>query len=112
MNLKAIKKLAKSNKYQILYSRLKEIGSLKLFKNDYDLSKVQDWFLYFLEMYHILYTDLQSNKDYISQAVIDDDMRTEAYLLLRRTENTKNKPKRNKEIDVSNPVPSVVFKRT
>lgn len=109
MNLKMIRNLAKSNKYQALYSRVKEIGSLKLFHNECDLSEAQRWFLYFLEIYHSLYTDLYMEKEYISQEVIDDDIRTDAYLLLKITDENK---KQKTEIDVSNPVPSVIFKRT
>ena len=67
MNLTILKKLARSDKYQILYNRAKEIGTLKLFGNDYDLSGIQISFLYLLQMYNVLYQDLAEDRDYISE---------------------------------------------
>lgn len=58
MNLTILKKLAKSDQWQTLYNRAKEIGTLKLFSNDFDLSGIQIFFLYLLQMYNILYQDL------------------------------------------------------
>jgi len=112
MNFTALKKLAKSDKYQILYNRAKEIGTLKLFRNDYDLSGIQTSFLYLLQMYNVLYRDLSEDRDYISEEVIADDIRTEAYLLLRQ-ELIKKKDKKNyskKEISTSKDTHSVIFR--
>ena len=110
MNLKILRKLAKSDKFQILYNRAKELGSLKLFRNDSDLSKIQTWFLYFLEMYNVLYRDLSENKDYITEEVIQDDIRTDAYLLLRKTEKSKKNNKNEKEVNTSGDMPSIIFR--
>ena len=89
MNFKLLQKLSRSNKWQILYNRAKELGTLRLFKNDIDLTKIQIWMLYFLEMYSSLYTDLAMNEDFISEEVIEDDLRCEAYLLYRKEKNKK-----------------------
>lgn len=94
MNFKLLQKLSRSNKWQILYNRAKELGTLRLFKNDIDLTKIQIWMLYFLEMYSSLYTDLAMNEDFISEEVIQDDLRTEAYLLYRKEKSKKDKHKK------------------
>ena len=110
MNLRILKKLSKSDKYQIIYNRAKEIGSLKLFKNDNDLSKVQVWFLYYLVMYDNLYQDLAREEDYISEDVINDDIRCEAYLLYRKLKRNKKKDKRQRKIATGNDG-AVVFRQ-
>lgn len=112
MNLTILKKLARSNEQQILYNRAKEVN-IRLFKNDGDLSKVQIWYLYFLELYHVLYQDLNTGEDFISEEVIQDDIRTEAYLLLRK-ENKEKKEKSSttrRVIDSTVGHGSVVFRR-
>ncbi len=112
MNFKLLQKLARSNRWQILYNRAKELGTLRLFKNDTDLTKIQIWMLHFLEMYTSLYTDLAMNEDYIDESVIEDDIRTEAYLLYRKQKNKKeNKSKfidKDEKITPSN-IPGVRF---
>ena len=78
---KEIRELAKSAKWQNLYSRSKELSSITLFRNSTDFSLIQNHFLYLLETYNTLYVDMYSDKPYISQKVIDNVIRTEAYLL-------------------------------
>jgi len=99
MNYKLLKKLTRSNRWQILYNRAKELGTLRLFKNDIDLTKIQIWTLYFLEMYASLYTDLAMNEDFINEDVIEDDLRTEAYLLYRKEKSKKDKNKKYTDKD-------------
>ena len=99
MNYKLLKKLARSNKWQVLYNRAKELGTLRLFKNDIDLTKIQIWTLYFLEMYSSLYTDLAMNEDFISEDVIEDDLRTEAYLLYRKEKSKKENKNKFRDKD-------------
>ncbi len=112
MNLVALKKIAKSDSWQILYHRAKEIGTLKLFRNASDLSGVQIFFLYLLEMYTILYQDLSEGRDYISEDVINDDIRTEAYLLLRKElrDKKQNKNSKKREVKSTGDNPSVIFR--
>ena len=111
MNLKALRNLAKSEKAQSLYRRAKESGMIKLFKNEYNLSKIQEWFLYWLEVYNLLYKDLVENKPYISEEVIKHDIRTDAYLLLRASGDTEKQNKNKKQIDTTGNTPSILFKR-
>ena len=112
MNLEILKKIARSNEYQLLYNRAKEIGTLRLFKNDSDLSRIQILYLYFLEMYSILYQDLNAQVEFLDETVIEDDLRCEAYLLYRKTKrNEKSDKDSDRHIDSSGGLGSVVFKR-
>ena len=97
MNHKLIRKLARSNKWQIIYNRAKELSTLRLFKNDMDLTKIQIWFLYWSEVYGSLFMDLAMNESYISEEVIEDELRTEAYLLYRKEKNKKEKSKKHRD---------------
>ena len=95
-----LRKLASSHYWQILYNRCKEIGSLKLFVNETDLSNIQIVMLQWLEIYSTLYTDLSLGEDLISEAVIHDEIRTDAYLLYKRKKRNKKDIKEdNKETD-------------
>jgi hypothetical protein len=112
MNLKRLRKLAKSSKFQTLFRRVKESHILELFRNKYDLSKVQELFLYYLEFYEMLYRDLANKERYISEEVIANDLRADAYLLLRTKEGYKKENKENKrQVDTSGNQPSIIFKR-
>ena len=113
MNIEILQKLARNNRWQIIYNRCKEIGSLKLFNNTSDLSNLQITFCYMLELYHILYQDLNSGEEYISEEIIEDPIRTEAYLLLRKEKKEKkNLINTNKRtIDTTASAGSVLFRR-
>lgn len=91
---KIIRKLARSDKNQLLYLKAKDLNGIKLFKNEIDFSWIQMIFLMWLEIYHNLYHDLATGTDYLSKSVIIDDMRCDAFLLYRRrTKNLKDKTK-------------------
>ena len=111
MNFKALKKLARSNRWQILYQRAKEIGTLKLFNNDSDLASDQIWMLYFLEMFSGLYLDLAMKEENISEEVIQDDIRSEAYLLWKKEKKDKKSPTDNTIKKNLSGIPSIQFKR-
>ena len=110
--MNALQKLARSNTAQTVYRHIKEIGSLRLFNNDTDLSHLQILYLYYLSMYERLYTDLSMGEEFISEEVIKDDLRVEAYLLFKRVNrrnkklNTNKKPIRN-----TAGADSLIFKR-
>jgi len=111
MNLKIIRKLAKSNKYQLLYNRVKELSTLKLFYNDVDLTRVQSWFLYWLEIYNSLYSDIARKEELIDEEVIKDDIRTDAYLLYRMEKSKIKKTTSNKKSkSIISGEQSVIFK--
>ena len=101
---KIIRKLARSDRYQLLYIKAKDLNGIRLFKNEIDFSWVQTIFLMWLEIYQNLYQELATGADYLSKAVIIDDVRCDAFLLYqRRTKNLKDKKKINKS-------DSVIFK--
>ncbi len=107
-----LRKLARSHQWQSLYVRCKDIGTLKLFTNDSDLSETQRHFLMWLEVYNSLYMDLRMEEDFISNDVIEDDIRCEAYLLYKsKKRDTKKEEKENKKVDTSGDGHSVIFKR-
>jgi len=111
MNFKILRKLARSNKYQLLYSRAKDMA-LRLFGNVTDLTKIQIWFLYWLEIYSSLYTDLARKEKFLDKEVIEDDVRTDAYLMWREEKYKKNAQgtMKKRSIDTSGSNPSVIFK--
>ncbi len=110
---KLIRKLARSYNWQFIYTRAKELGSIKLFNNETDLTMFQMLFLRWLEVYQVLYSDINNNERYIDKEVIEDDIRTEAYLLYRsKKKNKEDKDKGKKKIDTASSIPSTIFKRT
>lgn len=103
MYIDTLQKLARSNEWQLIYRHSKEIGSFRLFKNDSDLSKIQITFLYFLSLYNMLYQDLNEKADYLTEEIIKDTLRVEAYLLLRKElKQKKNKSPKQKNVVDSN----------
>lgn len=83
-----LRKLAKSTYFQNLYNSSKENSGINLFQNNYNLSGLQVRFLYWLKVYDMLYTELQTyENDLLTEKVINDIMRCDAYLLLRSKKN-------------------------
>ncbi len=110
--IKSLRKLARSYQWQSLYVRCKEIGTLQLFDNSFDLSEIQKCFLMWLEIYNSLYTDISMKEDFIDEEVIKDDIRCEAYLLYKskKKNETKKSKKSKRVIDNTQGIPSVIFK--
>ena len=109
MNLELLQKIARSNEHQTLFNRTKEISSLRLFRNDSDLSLLQSYYLYFLEVYSMLYNDLNSKADFLTEEVIQDTIRVEAYLLLRKEK--KDSSTNHKKVKTSVGADSLIFTR-
>jgi hypothetical protein len=115
-----IRKLAKSHKYQTLYSRVKDINNFCLFNNSHNFSYLQCLFLDWLELYNSLYTDLAREEEHMSSEVIEDDLRAEAYLVWKTNKKTKIKTsdkkleKRNEVKITPTDIPKIIFteKRT
>ena len=81
---KNVRKLAQSSHWQSLYRSSKEIGGIYLFNNQTNFSGIQASFLYWLRVYSLLYTELSDMESpYLTEKVIKDDMRTDAYLYYR-----------------------------
>ena len=85
-----IRKLARSSYWQTMFNNAKEIGSLKLFENQNDLSTVQIVFLRWLNIYNTLNTDLAMEEDYINEGVIKNDILCDAYLNYKSKKNKKD----------------------
>ena len=108
----ALKKIARSDKYQFLYTRSKDYSFIRLFDNQSDFSRIQMRFLQWLEIYSSLYNDLYMKKPHLTEEVIKDDIRMEAYLFYKKKYgNTKTEKKsKDREIDTSGDLPIVNFK--
>ena len=110
--MNTLQTLARSNVAQTLYRHTKEIGSLRLFNNDTDLSHLQILYLYYLSLYESLYTDLSMGEEYLTENVINDELRTEAYLLYRKVNRkNKNKPNNKKSVIDNAGEGSLIFRR-
>ena len=91
-----IRKLARSAYYQNIYSASKDVGTVQLFDNQNNYSGLQSLFLYWLKVYDLLYTELsQKEWKYLSEEVINDDCRCDAFLywrgMMRENDLLKNK---------------------
>ena len=109
-----LRKLARSVKYQNIYSAIKEIPSFQLFENTKNLSKIQLDFLYWLTVYNRLYCDLSmSDNKNLTKKIIEDDFACECYLIWERkkSKKTDKEDKNKKQINRNSKVPSVVFTR-
>jgi hypothetical protein len=82
-----LKKLAKSQRAQNLFSVSKELPGIRLFRNECDFSKIQEEYLLYLYMYEGLARDIELNK--ISKHVYDKDLYEEAYLLWKKEKGNK-----------------------
>lgn len=112
MNIDSLQNLAKSNEAQITYHRAKELSSLQLFENNKDLSRIQILYLYYLELYSMLYQDLQMQEEYLTEEIIHDSLRCEAYLLYRKIyKNNKNKKSSTKTAIDNAGQGTLIFKR-
>jgi len=100
MNLDSqIRKLARSVYWQNLYRSSKDAYGIGLFKNTANFSSVQVNFLYWLQIYDMLYTELQKQEwgSILTERVINNDIRCDAFLYWR-TKSIK-KQIRNQKIE-------------
>ena len=105
-----LRQLARSYKWQIIYSKCKELSGLELFNNKSDLSAIQLAFLQWLEIYHSLEMDLAMKEKCISREVINDDYRTDAYLLHKSNKDNKETKAPPPGYEAPLDVPSIRFK--
>lgn len=106
---KYLRKLARSNRWQLLYAKSKELNGIRLFENKLNHSQRQLHFLYWLSMYNSLYQDLAMKEKYLSIKVINSDIECDAYLYYK----TIVKEDKDKEVKKANfsGIPSLVQKR-
>jgi len=98
-----IRQLAKSQHWQTVYSASQKCSGVHLFKNSIDFSSFQMQFLYWLSVYDMLYTNLSTFEDpLLTDAVIDDDVRTDAYLYYRKKRNQSEWKKHHQEQRLQN----------
>ncbi len=108
----SLRGVAKSQKYQMLYARAKEMTNIKIFQNVEDFSAVQLEFLYWLEIYSQLYQDLAMKENYITQKVIDDDIEIDAYLYWKSQKKEKKEGVNVKDIKPNfTGIPSLIQKK-
>lgn len=82
-----IRQLAKTNKYQTLYSHVKE-GGLQLFENTSNYTDTQVMFLNYLSFYYILYSDIAM--DYVDEIVLNDLVYEDAYFYYKKKSKGKD----------------------
>ncbi len=79
-----IRKLAKLNYWQNIYSASKKCSGIQLFENNFNYSGLQTRFLYWLSVYDMLFSELATHEDkLLTFEVLDDNDRTDAYLIYR-----------------------------
>lgn len=91
MNLdNQLRHLARSSYWQQLYTASKDCHGIQLFRNTSNFSGIQVLFLYWLRVYSMLYDELyQLEWPNLSEEVIKDDDRCDAFLYWRRKEQEK-----------------------
>lgn len=79
-----LRKLARSNYWQNLYRATKECANVQLFENINNFSGLQIRFIYYLTVYGMLYDELLRHEDdNLTEKVINDNERCDAYLIYR-----------------------------
>lgn len=101
--IEEIRKLARSTYYQNIYSSSKELGSIHIFENIYNFSGIQVLFLFWLEVYSNLYSELSQKKwKYLDEKVIENDIRCDAFLYWRKQQNDIEIDKQKREQQINN----------
>jgi hypothetical protein len=88
--MNGVRALARSWRYQTLFSSGNKINAT-LFINNGNYTKLQIAFLQWLGIYENLYEELSSptNDGHLTEHVIKDEYRTDAYLVWRKKENER-----------------------
>jgi hypothetical protein len=84
---------------QNLFVASKEIGGIRLFKNSFDFSKIQEIYLSHLYNYDAINRDIILEK--ISKHVFDNEIYEDAYLIWKRRNIKKINTKNDKKNEVS-----------
>jgi hypothetical protein len=80
-----IRDLAKTDYWQSLYIASKQNNGVQLFENSYNFSSLQVQFLQWLSLYSLLYNELSQHENkFLTEAVINNHVRADAYLYMRR----------------------------
>lgn len=93
-----IRELARSPYWQEIYNASKNGSNIQLFENVNNFSGIQYLFLYWLRVYSMLYDELHSMEwNNLDEAVIKDEIRTDAFLYYRRKQQEKEIKKAKKK---------------
>jgi len=110
--LSELRRLAKTDYYQSMYTASKELG-LQLFRNNTDLTKMQLWFLAYMSIYNVINTDIAMGE--IGERVLENEIYEDAYLIYKKKQFTKDlKAHKQQQItspEKSSPHSSWSFKR-
>jgi len=90
--------LAKSIHSQNLFTAAKEINGIRLFKNIFDFSRLQEIYLSYLYTFDTINQDMVIDK--ISEHVLDDKIYWDAYMLWKRKHTNKTENKDNNKKDL------------
>jgi len=93
MYIDSIRRLAKSVKMLNLFSSSKEINGIKLFRNETDLTKVQELLLSYLYFYHNINMDISMDK--VSKKVLEDNIYEDSYYLWKSKNGNKEVKDKN-----------------
>ena len=97
-----IRKLARSTYYQNIYRSAKELN-INLFENISNFSGLQSLFLFWLNVYESLYSDLiQREYKYLDEKVIENDIRCDAFLYWRSQIREQELIKHKQEQQINN----------
>lgn len=89
-----LRKLAKNNYYQSLYSCSKEMGGIQIFANTYDFTMVQLNFLSYIAMYHSISMDVAMGD--VDEKVLENDIYEDSYMHYKREHDVKEMKKKIK----------------
>ena len=91
--------LAKLVRIQNLFIATKELHGIRIFKNLYNFSKLQEIYLSYLYNSYAIHNDIILEK--ISEHVFDSEIKEDAYLLWKRKNLKKVNIKDNKKSEVN-----------
>lgn len=109
--MKCIRTLARSQKYQSLYSQAKQLSHIRIFNNDNNFSNIQLEFLNWMEIYSQLLQEIALDKPYINYKIIDNDIDVDAYLYFKSQERKNKDTKKEKPIVNNTAIPTLINKK-
>jgi len=79
-----LRKLSVNKNWQSIYGASQKCSDIRLFLNNDNYSGIQIQFLYWLSVYEMLFSELSTYEDkLLTLKVLDDEDRTDAYLIYR-----------------------------
>ena len=94
-----VRELAKTTEAQNLFYTCKELNSVRMFKNDYDLSHIQQTYISYLYLYESLAHDIIVEG--ISKKIYNSEIYEDAYIKWRSDKKDNKKSTEKKSNDLS-----------